>query len=85
MYATQEKIPVDAFIVITDNETYAGRIHPSQALARYREKMGINAKEVVVGTTATPFTIADPKDLNTLDVVGFDTSVPTVISNFIRG
>lgn len=84
IYAKDHKLEVDAFIVITDNETYAGRIHPSQALKEYREKMGINAKQVVMATTPSPFSIADPKDAGTLDVVGFDTAVPTVITNFIR-
>jgi 60 kDa SS-A/Ro ribonucleoprotein len=84
-WALEQKIPVDCFVVITDNETYAGRIHPSQALRRYREKMGVNAKEVVIGMTATNFTIADPNDPGTLDVAGFDAAVPQIVSEFARG
>jgi len=30
------------------------------------------------------FTLADPNDRGMLDVVGFDTSVPAVISDFVR-
>ena len=81
-YATKHKIPVDVFAVYTDNETYAGRVHPHIALKEYRQKMGINAKMVVVSITANPFTIADPKDAGSLDVVGFDTSTPSVLSAF---
>jgi 60 kDa SS-A/Ro ribonucleoprotein len=33
--------------------------------------------------TSNGFTLADPNDRGTLDVVGFDTSVPAVISDFI--
>lgn len=83
LYADQQKLEVDAFVVLTDNETWAGSIHPSQALERYRQRSGINAKLIVVGMTATRNSIIDPNDLNSLDVVGFDTSVPGVISNFL--
>ncbi len=82
VHALQHKLPVDAFIVLTDNETNHGT-HPSRAMQEYRQKMGINAKLIVVGMTATNFTIADPKDPGMLDVVGLDTAVPELISNFI--
>jgi 60 kDa SS-A/Ro ribonucleoprotein len=81
-YASQEGIAVDTFVVYTDNETYAGRIAPSQALQQYRNKTGIPARLVVVGMTSTGFTIADPKDAGMLDVVGFDTATPQIISDF---
>ena len=83
VYALEEKIEVDAFTVYTDSETYAGRIHPHQALEQYRQRMGIPAKLVVVGTDATPFTIANPDDAGMLDVVGFDAAVPGVIADFV--
>jgi 60 kDa SS-A/Ro ribonucleoprotein len=85
IYAAKNNLEVDAFVILTDNETWAGSVHPSQALKAYRQKMGIDAKLVVVGMVANDFTIADPKDAGMLDVVGFDTAVPTVMSNFIRG
>ena len=44
---------VDTFVVLTDNETWAGTIHPVQALRAYREQSGIPAKLIVVGLTAT--------------------------------
>ena len=75
---------VDAFIVYTDNETWAGNIHPYQALEQYRREMGIPAKLVVVGMTATEFSIANPDDAGMLDVVGFDTAAPAVMADFIR-
>lgn len=80
--ALQKKIPVDVFIVYTDSETWAGNIHPFQALRQYREKTGIPAKLIVVGMTATQFTIADPSDGGMLDVVGFDTATPNLIHDF---
>jgi len=83
-YALKKGMPVDAFIVYTDSETWAGRIHPFQALEQYRKHMGINAKLIVVGMTANRFSIANPKDPGMLDVVGFDTATPSVMSDFIR-
>ncbi len=35
--------------------------------------------------TSTGFTIADPADSGCLDVVGFDTATPELLSGFIRG
>jgi 60 kDa SS-A/Ro ribonucleoprotein len=85
LYALERKQKVDTFVIYTDSETWAGKIHPTQALNEYREKMGIPAKLVVVGMLANDFTIADPNDAGMLDVVGFDASAPDVISGFSRG
>lgn len=83
IYAEKNKIEVDAFVVYTDSETWAGSIHPVQALKSYRQKTGIPAKLIVVGMVANDFSIADPNDAGMLDVVGFDASAPTVIGNFV--
>jgi 60 kDa SS-A/Ro ribonucleoprotein len=82
LYAAQKKLKVDQFVVLTDNETYAGSMQPVQALQQYRQKMGIPAKLVVVAMAGTKFTIADPNDSGMLDVVGFDANTPAVISDF---
>lgn len=82
LYAKAQKLPVENFAVYTDNETYAGAQHPSQALADYRRSTGLRAKLAVVGMTATDFTIADPKDAGMMDVVGFDTAAPQIMSDF---
>lgn len=84
IYAEQLKREVDAFIVITDNETWAGSIHPSQALRSYRKTSGIPAKLIVVGMVSNGFTIADPDDSGMMDVVGFDSSAPAIISDFMK-
>jgi 60 kDa SS-A/Ro ribonucleoprotein len=83
--ATQKKIPADVFIVITDSETWAGKIHPSVALKQYRQAMGIDAKLIVMGLVSNGFSIADPNDAGQMDVVGFDASVPQVMAQFIGG
>ena len=85
VWAMQNCVEADAFVVYTDNETWSGKLHPQKALEQYRQKMGIDARLIVVGMTATQFTIADPKDAGMLDVVGFDSSAPNLISSFVKG
>jgi 60 kDa SS-A/Ro ribonucleoprotein len=80
--ALKHRWAVDTFVVYTDSETWAGNIHPAQALREYRERMGIAAKLVVVAMASNGFTIADPDDAGMLDVVGFDTATPQVITDF---
>lgn len=85
LYAMEKKIPVDAFVIYTDNESWAGDIHVTQALKMYRERMGIQAKLVAVAMYATAYSVADPRDPAQMDVVGFDTATPNIISEFVRG
>jgi len=83
LYATHNKIDVDCFVVYTDSETWAGAIHPVQALQAYRKAMNKpHAKLVVVGMVANDFSIADPNDAGMMDIVGFDTNVPKLLSDF---
>jgi 60 kDa SS-A/Ro ribonucleoprotein len=84
-WALDNKVPVDGFVIYTDSESWYGkRGHPTQALQAYRDTMGIPAKLVVVGMVSNGFTIADPNDGGMMDVVGFDTATPQVISDFLR-
>jgi 60 kDa SS-A/Ro ribonucleoprotein len=83
--ALAKKLSVDVFVVYTDNETWAGKTHPFQALRQYREETGIPAKLAVVGMTSTGFTIADPGDAGMLDVVGFDAATPGLLGWFAGG
>ncbi|WP_152362375.1 TROVE domain-containing protein [Microlunatus speluncae] len=78
-------LEVDTFLVITDSETWAGSVHPHQALAEYRRKTGIPAKLVVWGMTSTGFSIADPRDSGMLDLVGVDSAAPQLLADFSRG
>jgi 60 kDa SS-A/Ro ribonucleoprotein len=84
VWAARNKLNVAGFITYTDSETWAGNIHPAQALRQYRSEFVGDAKAVVVGMTSNGFTLADPNDRGMLDVVGFDTTVPAVIADFVR-
>ena len=82
---TRNGVGIDVFCVYTDSETYAPTVHPQVALEEYRRVTGIDAKLIVIGMVANQLTIADPKDKNTLNLAGFDTSTPELISMFVRG
>ena len=82
--ALEKKIPVDVFVIFTDSETWAGPIHPAEALRKYRQEMGIPAKLVVVAMVSNGFTIADPQDAGMMDVVGFDSAAPALIADFAK-
>jgi 60 kDa SS-A/Ro ribonucleoprotein len=85
LYAQAAKREIDTFVIYTDSETWAGDIHPAQALRDYRQVSGIDARLVVVGMVSSGFSIADPGDAGMLDVVGFDTATPQLIAEFARG
>jgi len=85
-WATKNRVEADTFIVYTDNETYAGQMHPSKALVEYRRVMKKpHAKLIVVGMAVNNFTIADPNDRGMLDIAGFDSAAPEIMRNFMLG
>ena len=86
LYAQAREREIDTFVVLSDSETWAGGdAHPVQALQDYRRASGIDARLVVVGMVSNGFSIADPADPGTLDVVGLDTATPQLIADFARG
>lgn len=83
IFARQEQIPVDVFIVYTDSETWIGQQHPFEALKQYRAEMNCpDAKLIVCAMQSNGFTIADPDDPGMLDIVGFDSAAPQIIAQF---
>jgi 60 kDa SS-A/Ro ribonucleoprotein len=83
MYAIENEIDVDAFVILTDNETWSGPVHPFEAMKQYREKFNQNAKLASLAFEGTKFTVADPSDAGMIDVIGLDSSVPAILSDFI--
>ncbi len=84
-WALKNKFEYDTFVVMTDSETYAGAVHPHIAIERYRQKMGIDAKMIVVSVSGNDFSIANPNDSGMLDVVGADSNLPKLITEFSAG
>jgi 60 kDa SS-A/Ro ribonucleoprotein len=81
--ATNRKLPIDGFVIYTDTQTWAGHTHPFQALKTYRQKMGRNAKMIEAVFVAYNTTLTDAQDPGMLSIVGFDSSVPNLIADFV--
>ncbi|KAF1751017.1 hypothetical protein GCK72_017569 [Caenorhabditis remanei] len=85
-WATENNLKFDIFIIYTDNDTWAGNVHPFEAIKRYREASGIHdAKVIVMAMQAYNYSIADPSDAGMLDITGFDSAVPQIVHEFVTG
>ena len=84
-HAAERRIPVDVFIIATDGQTFAGSVHPKEALRQYRQKMGLPAKAVQLAFVANKYSILDPEDAGAMDLVGFDAALPTLLHDFMIG
>lgn len=83
-FAMRNKIEVDTFINLTDNCTWAGNQHPSQALAEYRQSINKNAKAIYI--TLAPHgetTLVDPRDPCSWDFIGFDANLFNAIQDVV--
>ncbi len=84
-YAMERQLVVDAFIILTDSETWAGEQHTVQALHQYRQRLNPKAKLVVMAAAANGGTVCDPADPLSFGVAGFDATAPQLVMDFIRG
>ena len=82
-HAMEQNIPVDCFIIATDGETWAGPVHPKEALRQYRDKTGIPAKAVQLAFVSNRHSIMDPEDAGTLDIPGFDAATTAILHDFM--
>lgn len=85
LWALENDVEVDTFVVITDSETWHGTVKPVDALKRYRRKTGIDARLAVLGVEGSKFSIADKNDKGMLDMVGFDSAAPRALADFSAG
>ncbi|WP_433259293.1 TROVE domain-containing protein (plasmid) [Streptosporangium sp. CA-135522] len=85
IWATREQFAADGIVVFTDNETWAGRSHPTRALNAYRRAVNPDTRVVVAAMTAAGYSIGDPNDAGVLNVAGLDASLPLIVNGFIRG
>lgn len=83
-WAARERFEADGIVVFTDNETWAGRSHPTQALSAYRRSVNPNSRVVAAAMTAAGYSIGDPGDAGVLNVAGLDASLPLIVNGFIR-
>jgi 60 kDa SS-A/Ro ribonucleoprotein len=86
-YAIAKKIETDVFVFWTDSESWAGRKHPSQAFAEYKNRVNKNAKAIYITLTAygDNITLADPKDPQSYDFASFTGETPKLIQMVANG
>lgn len=82
-YAIQAPQMYDAIIMLTDNETWAGKTHTVQLYNRYK-KVNPDCKHIVVGMVANEYSVLTSNDSNVLHIAGFDLAIPQLINNFIK-
>jgi 60 kDa SS-A/Ro ribonucleoprotein len=75
----------DVICFWTDCESWAGRQHPSQALAEYRRRVNPDAKAIYISLAPYNISLVDPKDPNSWDIAGFDPSTPRLIQAIASG
>lgn len=84
VHALKTKTKYDAIVILTDNETWAGKTHGLELLNKYRKEINKYVKVVEVAMVANPTTNLPVDEKNVLRVVGFDASVTEVINTFLE-
>lgn len=75
----------DAFVFLTDSETWAGQQHAQQALEAYRRSGSPKARIVCCAMAVNHASIVDPKDPLALGCAGLDANLPSIVASFIGG
>lgn len=84
-YAIKNKLQTDLFLLLTDNESWAGNIHAVQALAEYRRQLNSQARLAVLPFAANAFSVVDSGDPLSLNLPGFSPDIPAILALFARG
>lgn len=77
----QEKY--DVIVILTDNETWAGRYHCTHVLQDYRAEIAPDCKLVVAAMAANHASVVDQDDPLQLGCSGLDANLPAIINDFI--
>jgi 60 kDa SS-A/Ro ribonucleoprotein len=70
-------------VLYTDSETHDQDSYPS--LLKHRERFGTAGHGVIVAMAASHYTLFPDDDPLCLNVVGFDTATPQIVSEFVSG
>ncbi|MBE9010232.1 TROVE domain-containing protein [Pseudanabaenaceae cyanobacterium LEGE 13415] len=84
-WAIKQRFKADLFCFWTDCESWAGKQHPSQALALYRRKVNPNAKAIYISLAPYNISLVDPQDPLSWDIAGFDPGTPRLIQMLASG
>lgn len=82
-WALRKRVKVDLFEVYTDNETWIDEGATHETFNRYKQEVNPDARAVAIAFTATENSIFAPDQ--GLNVVGFDSGAPELISAYAKG
>lgn len=86
VHALNRGYDVDTIQLYTDSETNSrGSLQPVAALNKLRDKLGHDVKLIIAGMVSNGFSVADPNDRSMLDIIGYSTDTPAIISQFSAG
>lgn len=83
-HALRFNMKLDAIVILTDNESWAGTKHGFTLLEEYRKKINPAVKLIEVAMVANHHSTMPGDDKNILRVVGFDASVVEVINKYLE-
>jgi 60 kDa SS-A/Ro ribonucleoprotein len=83
-HANNTKNKYDAIIILTDNQTWAGKSHGETELTAYRRYNNKDVKVIEIAMVANPFSTLPANDPNLLRIVGFDSACVNLINEFIK-
>lgn len=83
-FINSNKLDVDAVVSYTDNATWAGYNHPSEALKGVEKRLGHTVKYINCAMTATNATDVDPNYRSMYQLCGLSANTPRVISTIIN-
>lgn len=81
-FMTEHRVKSDLIMILSDMQTWADPTHPYEALRQYRAAIN-PAKFVSACVDANSYRVAAPEDMDVLDVVGFDASLPRLVQTFL--
>lgn len=84
-WAIDNEVDVDAIVIYSDLMSWYGREHPFEAMQRYRKVINSDTRLVYAAFVAYGGQLDDPVDPLSLNVVGLDSSVPSLIRGFVAG
>lgn len=82
-WAARQGEKFDAFVLLSDDETWSGSRHPVQSLEAYRKQVGYPTKMVCCSMAANHVNVVDPTDPLQFGCAGLDSNLPSLVADFI--
>lgn len=85
LWAEQQGFVYDAIIIMTDDQTWAGKEQVDVVFDRYQRKVNPNAKLILMSFVANAHTMVEMNNPSIFRIAGMDADTPAIINRFIIG